>query len=308
MVEPQGYGEHFDLQGTFNDKVLQLFVKSAENICFVERNLYLASDQRMTEASSEKVKLVIAKEYQEKTRKKSKNKISHKLEELPQMPNELRHNKPFGLRESKHIQFKKCSKAGPDIISRLGEKINIAISAFANTEGGHLIIGVEDKATLVEGVNCSGREEEIVTKVTEMVERMSWGLTPEKGCHWDIRFVPVVGCPDDVHQQRHKVIVISVAGVGGTGGVYVLEPGCYRSRVAEDGRCFADTINLAQLKQLLRKKLQFQGKSCKKHYIHRINTNHKTPALNPWVGISSSKEFWMGLIVGSEVAYNRNII
>ena len=271
MVEPQDYGKLFDLRGTVDDEVLHLFVKSAKNICFVKGNLFLASDHEVAEASAEQVRQVIAEEHQTKTSRKSKNRISHNLKDLPSIPNKLIHNKPIGLRESKHIQFKECSRAGPGIISRLYEKIHTVISAFANTEGGRLVIGVEDKATLVKGVNCNGSEKEIEAKVDRMIKKMIWGLTPEKGCHWDIRFVPVVGCPDDVHQEHHKVIVISVAGVGGTGGVYVSEPGCYRSRVAEDGRCFADTINLAQLKQLVQKDLKLQGKSSFKTAIAFMN-------------------------------------
>ena len=261
LVLPLTYAECFDLLGNYKDEELFLFVKrSTLNgqplTVFVKSNLWLRDDHGVKEASGEKVVHQLDEKYFESKAKETKE-INYNLKELPIFKPEFFYgSKIQDFQESKRIEFKAAKKKGVAGIRNLKNKIKSNISAFANTEGGHIFIGVEDDLN-IEGINCEGKENEITEEITSIIQEMKWGsesITPVKGLHWNIAYYKVKNSPDGA-----QVIVISVAGLKGIGGVYVDEPESYKLLVT-DLATSLQNLELDDVQQEVRQKKDFEAK------------------------------------------------
>ena len=146
---------------------------------------------------------------------------------------------PGGLRESETVQFKKVrfdrtkNKSTAERI--ISNNITHYVSAFANKEGGHVYVGIDDETSLVCGQTVVNKEEEkeISERIELAITNMVWPDehgNPERGKHWDIAFVPVRGEADEEIPGLF-VIVISVARC--PGGVFLAAPESYVLRDVE---------------------------------------------------------------------------
>lgn len=139
---------------------------------------------------------------------------------------------PGDLRESDSVQFKKIksdknkNKSTADRI--MANRITHYIAAFANHQGGHVYIGVDDETYKVCGQHVVDEEKQrILEKIASSVRSMVWPDEhgePELGKQWDISFVPVLDANKEEIPDLY-IIVISVACC--PGGVFLREPESY---------------------------------------------------------------------------------
>ena len=202
-------------------------VKPSDRICTVEYNLVLPTDflvkQVLRTEPLEKIARVI------KPGRPFANPMLHnyfkKFEKDSMMPEDLR--------ESDTVQFKKV-KSGKNKNKSLADRIianKIAhyIAAFANHNGGHVYIGIDDETYTVCGqVICDGERQRIVEKIASAVENVVWPEEhgkPELGKHWDISFLPVL---DSITKEAiPDLFVIVVAIACCPGGVFLDYPEAY---------------------------------------------------------------------------------
>ncbi|XP_072574436.1 schlafen family member 13-like isoform X3 [Paramormyrops kingsleyae] len=107
---------------------------------------------------------------------------------------------PFG--ESVNVELKSFSN-GKNLFKRLKEIIPKYVSAFANTDGGYLFIGVDDKTRKVVGCGKGLNKESIKTEVEDMCLRVisvhSSGCTQENDCSVEVRILDVLGGNDPLY-------------------------------------------------------------------------------------------------------------
>ncbi|XP_006811869.1 schlafen family member 11-like [Saccoglossus kowalevskii] len=217
MITPDNPMEYIDIKWTKKSKSIYVFVRPAKKWITISTNCY-----RMYNSQSKLMTIDQLKSFlQGKTEETS-------LDELPPLPTEVFLNEKHSLlpRESKQLQFKELmDKKKKKINQNVSEQIGRNLSAFANLEGGHLVYGVADKTTTVVGVT-----HENIRKfrqiVNEEIKKMEWGLDPEEETHYKITEIPVVGVSS-------SVIVVSVAGIRGSGGVYRRCPTSYHIQDGE---------------------------------------------------------------------------
>uniref|UniRef100_A0A3B3S1P3 Uncharacterized protein n=1 Tax=Paramormyrops kingsleyae TaxID=1676925 RepID=A0A3B3S1P3_9TELE len=101
---------------------------------------------------------------------------------------------PFG--ESVNVELKSFSNE-KNLPTRLKEIIPKYVSAFANTDGGYLFIGVDDKTKKVVGCGRGLNKESIKTEVEVMCRKVisvhSSGCTQENDCSVEVRILDVLG-------------------------------------------------------------------------------------------------------------------
>ena len=211
-------------------KEIVFAVQPSDQVCTVEYNLVLPTDFQ--------VRQVLRTEPLEK--------IARLLKAGPMVNSNLRNYvrefqkesiAPGELRESKTVQFKKIksdknkNKSTADRI--LANKITHYVAAFANHQGGHVYIGIDDDTYTVCGQLVVEEEKErILEKVGSAIANMVWPEEhgkPQRGKHWDIVFVPVLDGDKEIIPDLF-VIVISIACC--PGGVFLSFPESY---VIKDG-------------------------------------------------------------------------
>nr|XP_023675417.1 schlafen family member 13-like [Paramormyrops kingsleyae] len=101
---------------------------------------------------------------------------------------------PFG--ESVNVELKSFSN-GKNLFTRFKEIIPKYVSAFANTDGGYLFIGVDDKTRKVVGCGKGLNKESIKTEVEVMCRKVisvhCSGCTQENDCSVEVRILDVLG-------------------------------------------------------------------------------------------------------------------
>ena len=134
-------------------------------------------------------------------------------------------------KESKTRQFKKLKsepRKSSELFHRMKKnKFENTFSAFANTEGGSILYGINDSGE-VEGQHISKQEkQEVIVKVTEVIEKMIWSPTCkklERYKQWDIAFKPV---KDQKGNEIVSLYVIDISVVRCPGGVFIARPESY---------------------------------------------------------------------------------
>ena len=228
LVEPVTYSDVFHRLSIGSEEVL-LFVNAPQHLCTIHYHLYFAGDAGVHEASFQKVVDLLQKSGNHH-RKASNFDIS--LKELPRLPEIFSFKENCGFHESQQIQLKHFF-GQEQILRNHGQrdKVQKHISAFANTNGGHVLLGI-DNSGIVHGVDLKKNNQgEIVERVESMIEDMKFPITPRREVHWDLEFIQVSGCETT---QDLAVVVIKVAGMKTFGGVYQKSPKSYELQHGEE--------------------------------------------------------------------------
>ncbi len=160
---------------------------------------------------------------QEKPRSRLKDILDNAGKELFTLDEEL----PVRYHESKTIEFKHYPSitvfGAREIKKKLDADLTENISAFANTDGGSLIIGVEDTRAAVKGYQVAAKqkdEEESLTQyINSKLGKCIWnGKQPDHDTYWNVSYYDV----KSEKQNNRKVIEISVHKV--RGGMFYKAP------------------------------------------------------------------------------------
>ncbi|XP_031569316.1 schlafen family member 9-like [Actinia tenebrosa] len=115
-----------------------------------------------------------------------------------------------------------------NLAKRLCDKLSDNVVAFANTQGGTVYFGIEDKQSLIKGQKIKDNEEKdnIHRSIVECMERKLWALDsgeevkPKAGDDYHIKFFRVDGAGDDTY-----VITVHICAFPGT-AVFKQKPEC----------------------------------------------------------------------------------
>ena len=213
-MKPSTYNEVFD-RCVVNSKEIHLVINAPQHLCTINYNLYFAADSRTYQASFEQVVKLL---------QKSSNYVDVCLEHLPELPEEFKFREKLKYHESKEIQFKHFKEEGR-ILENHGQRETVQkqISAFGNTVGGKILLGVTNSG-VVHGVDMQmNKQDEIIKRINIMIKNVKCSVILEQYVHWDIKFIPVSG---DGTQER-AVVAIEVAGMKSLGGVFMKQPESY---------------------------------------------------------------------------------
>ena len=215
LAKPATYDQVFDRR-VEDDKIL-LFISAPNHLCTMDYNLYFPGDAGVEEASYQQTVDSLQKKPNGK-RGKKKNKVEVSLQELPKVPKELMYKETLGFHEGKQVQLKQFESE--TILRNHGQRLSISkhISAFANARGGVIILGVNNDGQ-VHGINIEQNSKEDIEERVELIfDEMCFPFPPERNVHWDVTFVPVLGC------DSSAVVVIKIAGMESSGGVFTKCP------------------------------------------------------------------------------------
>lgn len=257
LVKPSRYDDIFDRREQ-SDEIL-LFITAPPHICTIKYNLSLPGDSSVWEASyRETVDLLINKETQQGRRKKHPN-VTVPLTELPEVPEVFTKKKMIlNLKESKQIQFKHfTSKMFLDSRNRNQcKKIAEHISAFANADGGVILLGVKDDGEVC-GLDLGENGKDCIERNLQenVIKKMCWSLDPVRNIHWNMKFFPVGGC------EANDIVAIYVAGMRGSGGVFVRNPESFVLLQGEDGQQTPQPLDFEEWKRRMLSREHLQSNS-----------------------------------------------
>ena len=147
------------------------------------------------------------------------------------------HNSVFRIKESKTAQFK-CLRSEKTKHNDLGSRIihnkfTTYVSAFANSIGGRIHIGIDDTGCIVGEIITEAEQKDLEMKLQTNLDKMLWPeycTPPVKGKQWDISFHAVIdsdGCPVQTEVSKGHVYVIVITIYAWPGGVFVKAPESY---------------------------------------------------------------------------------
>ena len=251
------YNEVFDLK-VDSDEIL-LFINAPQHFCSLKYNLFVPGDAAVCEANYDQtVKLLQMETVQGKRQKCSSVDVA--LKYLPKVPRTLSCKEELRLIESKQVQFKHFrSETYLDSNNRTQcQGISKQISAFANASGGVILLGITDEREVCGlKINEKNSKENIEERVNAIVEKMSResNFSLQRKVHWDMEFVPVSSSDSNV------VVVIYVAGIGSSGGVFVKCPKSFELRSGDDGRKVPCLLNFEEWKKGMLSGLELRSNS-----------------------------------------------
>ena len=246
LARPSSYDDVFDRLD--KSKEILLFVNAPQHMCTIHNNLYLAGEAEVREASFEQVVKLL-----EKSGPRNRNSIVDvAINELPNVPREFSIGNKCEFHESKRIQLKNYLGTGGILLSHSQrDQLRKTISAFANSKGGNIFLGIDDSC-VVHGVNVQENKRDVIKDRVKSIitERMIFPVSPREKIHWDIEFIPVSGCDTT---QDLAVVVIKVAGIKSLGGVFVKDPKSYELRLGK-----VETIEFQEWKKRVVSALKLQ--------------------------------------------------
>ncbi|XP_029214056.2 schlafen family member 5-like [Acropora millepora] len=221
LVLPATYDDVFDRRN--DSKEILLFVNAPKHLCTIHYNLCIAGEAEVREASFDQVVGFLEKSGH-CNQKSNVQTVDVSINNLPNVQQEFSIGKKCGFHESKQVQLKNYS--GQILLSRCQrDQMRKTISAFANTKGGKIFLGIDDSC-VVHGVNMKENNRgEIKDRVKSIItDRMIFPVNPQEKIHWDIEFIPVSGCDTT---QDLDVVIIKIAGIKSFGGVFMKGPKSY---------------------------------------------------------------------------------
>ena len=221
LVEPSTYNNVFHRLQSGSEEVL-LFVNAPQHVCTINYNLYFAGDAGAYEAKFQQVFAMLQKSGN--CHHKSSN-VDISLKNLRGLPKKFSFEKNCGFHESREIQLKEVL-GSETILEKHGQRDRMQkhISAFANTNGGVLLLGIDDSG-IVRGVDMNkNKQDKILERIEAMLKDMKFPIFPERKVHWDLEFIKVSDCETT---QDLAVVVIKVAGMENFGGVFQKTPKSY---------------------------------------------------------------------------------
>lgn len=152
MIRPVSYNDVFDRHVEKNGEQIDvlLFIRAPGHWCTLKSNLYVAQDAKNIEASFlDTLRLLNVQSNDEFP----KDKLEHSIQSLRIFCAEVFMNeKILKFHESKQIQFKCFTSVKPLLHkdnSNHTKAFKRQISAFANTSGGIMFLGVDDNGTII---------------------------------------------------------------------------------------------------------------------------------------------------------------
>ena len=215
LAKPATYDQVFDRR-VEDDKIL-LFISAPNHLCTMDYNLYFPGDAGVEEASYQQTVNLLQKQRKGWRRKSC---VDVSLQKLPQVPKEFTYKETLGFHECKQVQLKQFESETILDSRNHAQRVSICkqISAFANARGGVILLGVANDGQ-VHGVNIErNRPEDIEERVDSIFNNMCFPFPLERKVHYDVTFVPVLGC------DSSAVVVIKVAGMESSGGVFTKCP------------------------------------------------------------------------------------
>ena len=222
MIRPSKYIDVFDRR-VLSDKIL-LFINAPKHFCTMNYNLFVPGDVGAHEATYNDVVDFLSDDCKQD----SDSNILVPLKELPKIPDNLSHMDRISLCECTEVEF----KAYTYLLFSQQQRLDIAeqLSAFANSRGGVLLIGVTDNRVVV-GTDMEKNSKEYVEKrVFSLVKGIYCNFELERGVHWDLTFFDLSG------PKSNSVVVIKMAGLRGSGGVFGKCPESYELRCDQNGQ------------------------------------------------------------------------
>ncbi|XP_002741685.1 schlafen family member 9-like [Saccoglossus kowalevskii] len=231
LIDPQNMSDFVSVEGDCSSEYVNFFVTAAKEWKSINLDCYSASNCEVTKMSISQVKTLLSE-------RKKKCSIKCHLEDLPKLPHQLTKEEymPANLsREDTQVQFKNINISKDTILS---DNLGKYISGFANTRGGHIFFGVDDEC-ITKGIDLKNINSiKLKQKVKRELEKIQWGFVPQENTHWKITFIPVTSESSvdndeenekmgNCHDDGNIVIVISVAGIKYSGGVYRRIPESY---------------------------------------------------------------------------------
>lgn len=221
IVEPSKYDDVFE-RHVDSDSIL-LFINAPQHFCSRECDLRFPGDHRAAhQATYEQVVELLQKQTRVR-----ESLIAESLKKLPEIPLKLTLRQKLTFHESKRVQFKSVKSAtvldATDSNKNLCDHVRKLISAFANSSGGVILIGITDEGE-VEGFHIEKNSEEVMEeRLKFLLEKMCCGFPRwERKVHWDMEYIPV--------SDSKAVLVVKVASMESLGGVFV---SCPKSFVLE---------------------------------------------------------------------------
>lgn len=221
LVMPSTYDNVFDR--SIGLKEILLFVNAPQHICTLHYNLYVPGDSQVREASFEQV-VEFLKKSGDRNRKSN---VDVSINNLPNVPQVFSIREKCEFHESKPVQLTNHFGTGGILLSRSQrDKLRKTISAFANSEGGNIVLGIDD-SSVVHGVNIMENSQDVIKDrvKTIITKDMIFPVNPQEKIHWDIEFIPVSGCDTT---EKLAVVVIKIAGIKSFGGVFMKSPKSFK--------------------------------------------------------------------------------
>lgn len=270
LVKPSRYDDIFDRREQ-SDEIL-LFINAPPHICTIKYNLSLPGDSRVLEASYHETVDLLIKETQQGRKRKHPN-VTVPLTKLPEVPEVFTHKEIIlNLKESKQIQFKHfTSKTFLDSKNRSQrEDITKQVSAFANADGGVILLGVKDDGEVC-GLDLGENGKDCIERNLQknVIEKMHWSLDPVRNTHWNLKFFPVSG------REANAIVAIYVAGMRRSGGVFSKNPKSFKLLQGKDGQQSLHRLDFEEWKQrmLSREGLQSNSRAAQ-DLLSKFQTMH----------------------------------
>ena len=205
----------FSIQGSYQDDVRHLVVKPVPQECLV-----LASSNAYTRTKDGTVCVIHTKDLLNTTSCDASRK-------LPTLPEDLAYMQTYPESENSMIEFVESSESSVINCFENADVIRKHVSAFANTNGGRILFGVDDNG-IVTGTPCPENKAELTKKVDGMMKQMKWYhpdlgiIEPQENTHWMIRWLDIIGTPQ---RSRLRVVALTIKPLQG-GCVYTNDPEC----------------------------------------------------------------------------------
>ena len=261
MIYPASYANVFDRCILPNQ--IQLFVNTPKHFCTRKYNLYESSDASVLPATHYKVAEILGEKPRDSKGGTDSN-VRFALKDLPKIPEKFRWKEQFDLTESKQLQYKNFTSSKDFLANHVHrQKIRKQLSAFGNCDGGVILLGVSDDQQVFGVDLAKNKRDDVEEKVSFQVRKVCCNFEPVRGVHWDVAFSTVTG------SESNSVIVIKMAGIQGSGGIFGKCPESYELGSDKDGRYVARLLEFPEWKKRMESDLAWWQHNSKGVCFHQ---------------------------------------